>query len=462
MYLTILYLISRIWDFLKQPPFVDELLYIRWTDSIASNWMNPWITVTEDGQPPLFFWLGAIIKNLTNLDTLMILRLISIFFGLTTLLILLKTVTKIFDSKLANIVGLIYVIFPMFLWYDRLAMRESMITLAALLVVYGLISRFFLSKPSGIYISLLGFIFGIATKGTGIIFIPIILLTYAIYHKKIKLEKSDLISFSIFVSTITLLYIGAHSIISKGETFLFESGDLLKHIYLNTYSTISWVLDYSTLPVLLVGMWGFATLIYQKSQISIYYSLVLITTLFIETVVAKVYFPRYFLWTMLFWIIFISKGIQELFSKPFGKIVAIFTVIPILILDFNMIAFPFKAKLPEIERWQYLTGWPSGYGIKDMALEIQKMPIDTLVVEENNENCRTGIPYYSSLSISTVFLNDKHIINQHIADGKKVYACLNILASLPWDLNRSADLIVDRPEHKSSLRLYKLDSQLPY
>jgi 4-amino-4-deoxy-L-arabinose transferase-like glycosyltransferase len=455
MFLTILYLATRIWNILRLPPFVDELLYIRWTDAIAQNLHLAWLPVSEDGQPPLFFWLGATIKYITHLDTILILRLLSISAGVLTLILLIQLGTKLFNKQIGFLLGFSYTLFPMFLWYDRLGMRESFITLSGLIMIYGLVDRFIFHQPKSSYLILLGFALGIATKGTAIIFLPVILVALLLHRRGLKLNKHDLVAFILFGSLLSLLYFGAESIITKGETFLLSPSLMIGRIYPNFYSTALWILQYSTLPVVLLGLAGLVALYYHKSKSNLLFAIILVVTLGIEIVTASIYFPRYFLWVLIIWLVPIAYGASLLIHKKVGLLFLALLSIPMFIFDIQIIFSTVSPSLPAIERWQYVTGWPSGFGIASMAEAVSKIPIDIMVVEPN-EACKTGLPYYGANNYSTVLVGDVSIINQAVADGKNVYLCLNIEGNYDFDGISKLVLKVERPGSESSLRLYKL------
>lgn len=455
MSLAILYLASRAWDLLRLPPFVDELLYLRWTQSISISPQNFWLPVAEDGQPPLFFWLAALLKYLTHLDTLLILRSLSVLFGLLVLIILVNLGTKLFSRQVGLFLGFIYTIFPMFLWYDRLAMRESLITLAGLVVIYGLANRLTFQIKSASYLIVLGFLLGIMTKGTAIMFVPVIVVSFILYYHKIKLNKHDLVAGLILAVLLTLLYFGGHSIIAKGETFLLSFSSIKDRLYQNLYSTIRWIIEYSTLPVAMLGLFGLSRLAYQKHNSVPLLLTVLLVTLGIEIISASIYFPRYFLWALISWIIFVSYGASWVASKRFGWLALFIIFVPSLIFDYQLITTPASAPLPAIERWQYITGWPAGYGIEDLAKGVSKIDIDVLVVEPN-EACKSGLPYYGASDYALLTTHELDQIQTALEQNKHVYLCLNVSDKFEFDGISEFVQKVDRPDSESSLRLYQL------
>lgn len=458
MFHIVLYVLTRAYHYLHLPPFVDELLYIRWTDTIAKNWQQFWLPITEDGQPPLYIWLGAILKYLSSLDTLIILRSLSIFFGLLVLILLRKIITEFISERVSKITVYVYILFPMFLWYDRLAMRESMITLAGLIVVYGLSLRLIKNNLKGNHLIVTGFTLGLMTKGTAILFLPIILVTYIIFRKNIKLKSPDYFSL-ISLFTITLsTYLFASNIFAKGQSFLLSWHEIFSRLYLNTYSTINWIIQYSTLSWTILALLGLSITYKAKNSFLYLFSVIFAITIAIQIASADIFFPRYFLWVMPFWLIMISLGIEWLSKQFLGKLLVLALLVSVLSFDYHILDKPLQTPLPEIEKWQYLTGWPSGYGIKEMAQVISHSNVDLLLVE-NNEACKAGIPYYTQAHYAITTIDDYDTIQKGLSQNQHIFACINIADTL--DLGGSTNLVstIVRPEGKSSLRLYEITAE---
>jgi hypothetical protein len=94
--------------------------------------------------------------------------------------------------------------------------------------------------------------------------------------------------------------------------------------------------------------------------------------------VSRVWFPRYVLFTTVPLVIlaalgfraFLDEGQRRSAAPPWAKalriaiLLAIFLA-PALRFDLALWTDPSRAPLPEVDRFQYVTGWPSGYGSRD-------------------------------------------------------------------------------------------------
>lgn len=455
--LVSLFALTRLFNFLKFPPFVDELLYWRWTKVISTTPAQFLLPLSEDGQPPLYFWIGSLLVKATSLDPLLILRLVSIIFGAATLLLLIKIGSHIHSSRFGYVLGILYTLYPMFLWHDRLAMRESMITIAGTLILFGLYTRFKqnLHNQGSVYL-LSGVFLGLLTKGTALLFLPVIFSSYLYYFLRKQLTRHDYYVIWTLFLTLILVFLLAQSVIVKGSSFLLDPKVILSHLYLNLYSVARWLVEYSTLPLLILWVFG-AFKLWGKNRSLLIWSLALFAlTVGIEVVTAKIFFPRYFLWVMPLYLLPVGWGILELSNTALGKSIVILCLLPLLRFDYYLITNPLVAPLPAIDRWQYLSGWPSGYGIFDISQVIRNNSPDYLIVEKN-EGCRTGVSYYNKRAPKLIDLSDYVAIQTALQSKQRVYLCLS--KDYPPDKFK-VNLIseVSRPGNESSIRLYELQS----
>ncbi len=124
--LVILYLFSRFYSILSLPIFTDEAIYIRWAQIAKqdANWR--FISLT-DGKQPMFIWLMMISLRFIQ-DPLLAGRIVSVGAGLLTLIGMYFLGREIFkSSKIGLISSALYVVFPMSLVYDRMALYDSLV-----------------------------------------------------------------------------------------------------------------------------------------------------------------------------------------------------------------------------------------------------------------------------------------------------------------------------------------------
>src|SRR3990172_7556810 len=123
---TLIYFASRFSNILSLPIFTDEAIYIRWAQIAKqdANWR--FISLT-DGKQPMFIWLMMISLRIIA-DPLLAGRIVSVGAGFLTLIGIYFLGREVFKSnKIGLISCALYVIFPMALVYDRMALYDSLV-----------------------------------------------------------------------------------------------------------------------------------------------------------------------------------------------------------------------------------------------------------------------------------------------------------------------------------------------
>ncbi len=109
-----------------------------------------------------------------------------------------------------------------------------------------------------------------------------------------------------------------------------------------------------------------------------------------QAAVGNIVYPRYSLTLMPFLLIILGWGFWRTMTErlwlslgwlnkfKWGLIATIF--IPWLVFDWWLWVNPAKAPLHQAEKEQYLQGWAAGYGIKEIADYLKKLPKDKLIL----------------------------------------------------------------------------------
>src|SRR3989338_5338177 len=124
--LSLIYFTSRLYNILSLPIFTDEAIYIRWAQIAKqdANWR--FISLT-DGKQPMFIWLMMISLKFIE-DLLLAGRTVSVGAGFMTLIGMYFLGREVFKSnKIGLISSALYILFPMALVYDRIALYDSLV-----------------------------------------------------------------------------------------------------------------------------------------------------------------------------------------------------------------------------------------------------------------------------------------------------------------------------------------------
>jgi len=184
-----------------------------------------------------------------------------------------------------------------------------------------------------------------------------------------------------------------------------------------------WLYQYLAWPVALLVIVG---LLAKRNRLLLINALVPLVLLIIS---AKILFPRYLLPIFPFLLIYAAGGfnwLRQTLPRALKPLLIIFLLAPAWFSWRILIDLP-TAPLPEIDQWQYVTGWPSGYGVKELVNYLQVNSLGPLL-------------NYSAEEI---------LIDKAVSGG---YAITNIREV-------DGELIKDfpRPGNKSSLKLWRLN-----
>ena len=344
------YLVTRLINLMALPIFNDEVFFIWAGRRIVSNPVKNIFLNFSDGKEPLFFWLYSLPVKLFP-DPLLGIRLFTIVLGLASLIYFLRISQKL---KLnVFLAGLAFIVNPFILFYERIGMQETLLTFLLLAGSYYLL----INKKilTGLFLGL-----ALLTKTSALALIVFTVPFFLIKKNYLTLLVMILIYLPIIFG---LTNVTAHN---SGYIGLINWQQILA----NFKQVISWSADYLGWPMTVVG---FPALL----------------PAFLEGAIAKIFFPRYFLFCAPF-VILLSAWLLRKLNWLFLLI-----LIPNLILSFQIVSNIPSAPLPAIERWQYLESWPSGYGIREVAEFLKEQNAQKIVVEDIMIT-RYGLPYYYS------------------------------------------------------------------
>lgn len=379
--ILLVFFFSRLVNLNLLPVFADEAIYIRWAQIMWHD-ANQRFLPLSDGKPPLFMWLMIPVLKVVS-DPLLAGRFLSVASGLFTLIGSCFLAKKLFNQKTALFSILLIVFSPFLLFYDRMALVDSLLTALGVWSFYSALLLF--EKPKRDTAMFLGTLWGAAmlTKPTGAYFpmlTPFLLLIYPFKKWTGKIKK--LIIPGVLTSIIALgiynvlrLSPAIHMISGRSVDYLRSKHELLANPFQFIPGTsrvmFGWLLSWLTWPIILLIIISLALAIKKKDmKIAILFIWCFIPFL-VQSAIGKIIYPRYFLIITPFLLIIAGWGLEHL-----GKIKKVKLLMPLIIIlllirpaifSFLLLTKPEKAPLHRLEREQYLEEWSAGFGIKEIA-----------------------------------------------------------------------------------------------
>ncbi len=388
LFLFLAYFATRLYNLMLMPLFTDEAIYVRWSQIARYDAGWRFISLT-DGKQPSFVWLTMTVMKLVS-DPLLAGRLVSVGAGLITLAGLYFLTKEIFkSSKTAFYACLIYLIFPMALMYDRMALYDSLVGAA---VVWALYFEILLVRRLRLDLALiLGMILGVGvlTKSSNFFSIYLLPFTLLLFGWKEKNKFKRLGKWFVLAGVAVVEAYGYYSILrlspffhiigQKNNIFIFSFKEWVTHpwefFYGNLLGLWDWTHGYFSWLVifLIAGSFLFAHKYFKEKLLLFIWFVLPFTAL---ALFGKVLYPR-FIFFMLLMLIPLAALTMEKLSEVFrNKLIFIFLCFLLFFFnlkaDFFILTDTARAPIPKSDTNQYINGWPAGGGIRETINFLEK------------------------------------------------------------------------------------------
>jgi len=362
------------------PVFVDEAIYVRWSQVMKNEPTLRFLPQT-DGKQPLFMWATVPFFKVSQ-DPLVAGRLVSVAAGLGTLIGIGFLSFVIFKDLLAaSLSMLVYALLPYAVFFDRMALADSML---AMFGIWSMgLSVLFAKTEKFDHAMMLGFAVGggLLTKSPAIFFYVWMILAVIFFFRaknnKIKSLGRLLIGIIAVVVISQLMYsvlrLGPafEMIGARNQDYLFTWKEVLGHplspLIGNLKTTLNWLWLLFSPTLLLLTVFG---LFPQKNRtLSFFLILCSLLPLVGQASIAKVYTSRYALFAVLPLVPVIGFGLNWLITRK-GLLVKLSSVILLaipFIISLLCVFAPTKAPLSFDMYSGYLQEWTAGWGQKEIA-----------------------------------------------------------------------------------------------
>jgi 4-amino-4-deoxy-L-arabinose transferase-like glycosyltransferase len=426
-----LFFLLRLPNLTLLPIFADEAIYVRWAQVMRSEPTLRFLPLS-DGKQPLYMWIVMVALRFFR-DPLFCGRFISVLAGFGSLVGIFVLTQLLFKNfKTSLLAALFLSVVPFFVFFDRMALVDSLLNC---LGIWFFILSFLLIKFKRWDLGMLGgLILGTAlvTKSPALFFAllmpaTLLFLDFKKLREKnwplqlIKLFALFLIVFSFGFAILNLLRLGPNFdlIASRNQDYVFSLQEVLTHPldplrpHLNDLGR--WFPNLLTWPIFLLSIFGLFSGIFKKKQRKQVFFLGLLSfpPILAQSMVARVFTPRYLLFATWPFLVFAAIGSVNLLRKLAGRfgtsilksrlvLVGLLLVFP-LFYDWQLLTDPQKAPLPHRMRSGYLEEWSSGYGIKETAEFIARR------LERTGQNILIGTEgYFGTLPDGLQIYFDHH------------------------------------------------------
>lgn len=368
------------------PVFADEAIYVRWAQIMKAEETLRFLPLS-DGKQPFYMWVTIAFLKFIN-DPLLAGRIVSVLSGIGTLIGVSLLSYLLFKSKKAAFAaGLIYAVSPLFFFFDRMALVDSMLTMFGVwtfILAYLAITRERLD-----FAMLAGFALGAAwlTKSPALFFalmLPTLWLFVKSPKSLVKVIPLTFVTLIIGYGMYNILRLGSnfHMIALRNLDYVYP----INHLLTSPFDPLKPFLLQAWQWMVMMGPWslivlGLAGLVinWKKNWRQMIILLIwFIAPIAAEAEFAKVLTARYILFTVPFLVLIASSSFLEE-RKNWVRVLTFilaFFVAQSLVFDYHLLTDPAKANLPRSERSGYLEEWTAGQGIKEAANYIQAYQLE--------------------------------------------------------------------------------------
>lgn len=399
------YFILRLPNLTLQPIFADEAIYIRWAQVMRAEPTLRFLPLS-DGKTPLFMWMMIPLFKFIQ-DPLFAGRFLSVISGFFTLLGIFFLSRKIFNTRTAFWASLLYVITPYTVFFDRMALVDSMLSAFTIWSVYFAI--WLVSSLRLDIAMLLGYLLGgsILTKTPGMFNLFVLPITIVGFIRR-KGGRNALIKLFVLWSVAIGIALAMYNMLRLGPNFQMLSSRNMDYIFSpmelagrpldpfipHFHDIADWFPKLFTWPILFSGVMGMIYIIYVIWQqmfrgpsllggIILFWALIplLLNMAFLRTFTA-----RYLLPGVPLFLVIAGFGVTKIlprlaYIKRFPILLMLIVLLPLpLYFDFLLLTSPEKAPLPKEERKGYFEDWTAGYGFADIAKFLLEKSKDKKVV----------------------------------------------------------------------------------
>ena len=415
-----MYLVTRLRGLELLPIFLDEILHVRWA-LLISQGEKPWDATWKWGRA-LTIWLGALVSPWAS-DLLLANRLLSVLLGALTLWATIEIARRLVGGRAAVLAGVFYVLCPFTLFYDRMALTEA--GLAAFTALSLLFSVRLAESGRRSEAALAGFAFALAVcvKALGVLALPIPALVVLVLGPLRARLGALAVAYAVGLPPAAWAFrsfVATDNAQHMAELFTGGGGALATRFVSSVGEGTSWLWVWCTPPLAVLGLAGAALALARRDRRTLLLALLALYPLLAFSAGLSWRMPRYLLPAAVPLLVLAAGAADRLATRLaawaaeatrertrawLSTAIAVLVLLPALRLDRALWTDPARAAMPAPDRFQYVLGWPSGYGVRDterlVREELARHPQGlTVVVHANRfQNLRTT-PYALALAFA--------------------------------------------------------------
>lgn len=334
----------------------------------------------SDGKTPFFMWtMIPLLKTFE--DPLFAGRLLSVLSGFVTMIGVFLLSWRVFGQKAAYMATLFYAVTPYTVFFDRMALVDSML---AAFTIWSIYFAIWLLKSQRLDLSMiLGILMGIALlvktpAMVNLLALPLTIIGFN-FKQKDKYSLLKILGLWVVASGIALVIYnllrlgpGFSQLSSRNADYMFSPTELigrpLDPFIPHLRDILSWVPGLITWPIAVMIVVGVVFLFSRRNRLGFCILVWLLVPVILEMALLKTFTARYLLLAVPPLLSLAGFGASEILKKlPTVSFALLLIFLLPIYYDYLIITSPQDAHLPINERRGYLEEWTAGYGFSEIA-----------------------------------------------------------------------------------------------
>jgi hypothetical protein len=375
-----LYLFTRLRGLELLPIFLDETLHVRWA-LLISQGEKSWDATWKWGRA-LTIWLGALVSPWAD-NLLYANRLLSVALGAVTLVATVEIARRLLGERPALLAGLFYLLCPFTLFYDRMALTEAGLSAFTALTLLFSIRVAESGQSTFAVLAGLSFALAVLVKALGVLALPIPLLTVLLLGPVRSRLGALALAYAVGLPPAAWAFrsfVATENAQHMAELFTGGGGAFATQLASSLAEGGGWLWTWCTPPLVVLALAGAALAIVRRERKTLLLALLAVYPLVAFSSVLSWRMPRYLLPAAVPLLVLAAGTLDSLVTRLLARtsaagqerarpwltaVAAVLVLFPALRLDRALWTDPARAAIPEPDRFQYVLGWPSGYGVRD-------------------------------------------------------------------------------------------------
>ena len=396
--LAILFLATRLIHLGSLPIFTDEGIYIHWSKIAWKDAAWRFISRT-DGKQPLHTWGMIPFLKIFSPNLIVGGRMFSVLTGAIAVKGMFLLAYYLWGKRTAYLASLLYIVTPMFVFYDRMALADSAVNAGFIWTLFGSI---LLVRTLRLDVALgTGLIAGLSllTKSSSQMFLGLSALAPVLRFEK-KTKPTTYGSYYVLYALVLVLGFALYNIQrlspylqfvdQKNATFVMTFREFFHAPFSLVWGNLPLVpwyvgseMGYVTA---VLGLLGLVLLIKKDWRLGLYLSAWIVFPYIAISFFAKVIFPRYLIFFASLLTLTAAYALANCTRAYVKKLVLILMFVWVGYFNYTILFNNQVIPFPPVDRGQYIESVNAGYGITDIiqfARERAKEKPVILVAEGN-------------------------------------------------------------------------------